>query len=155
MEEYPDDIQAYLPPPSPDFNGFDDDTPIPGKLVVETEGEGDEELVVKVWRETGKIAHDMNHNFLKSRDMLPPSSPQVCATSSSRGPGPAPSPSPVPPSPSCPPSQSLGAIPKLPGIGSSSRSKVYLLGSLDPLQVFQAAKFKDCPQCLPFPPPRI
>ena len=67
MGEYPEDIQAFLPPHSPDCNGFDDNTPIPGKLVVETEGEGDEELVVKVWRETGKLAHDIHEPQLSKK----------------------------------------------------------------------------------------
>ena len=41
-------------PPSPDFHGFGPDTVLPAKLVIETEGDGDEEYVVRVSRKRGK-----------------------------------------------------------------------------------------------------
>ena len=40
------------PPSSPDFHGFGPETDIPGRLVVETAGEGEDEHVVRVFRKT-------------------------------------------------------------------------------------------------------
>ena len=40
----------FPPPPSPDFHVFGPDTVIPGQQVIETEGEGEEEQLVGVWR---------------------------------------------------------------------------------------------------------
>ena len=37
-------------PPSPDFHGFGSETDLPSRLVIETEGDGDEEHVVRVTR---------------------------------------------------------------------------------------------------------
>ena len=44
--------QQQHPPSSPDFHGFGPETDIPGQLVVVTEGEGEDEHVVRVFRKT-------------------------------------------------------------------------------------------------------
>ena len=54
MEECSAEDQEFVSPPSPDFHGFDQDTFIPGQLVIETEGDGDAEQVVKVWRKKAR-----------------------------------------------------------------------------------------------------
>ena len=49
-----DSIDQHVnPPSSPDFHGFGPETVIPGELVLETEGEGEDEQVVKVFRKHG------------------------------------------------------------------------------------------------------
>ena len=45
-----DPAEVEFSPPSPSFHGFGAETVIPGQLVIETAGEGDDEHVVRVYR---------------------------------------------------------------------------------------------------------
>ena len=133
-------------PPSPDFHGFESDTFIPGRLEIETRGTGDEEKVVKVWRKRKRgnqrlgcgvedrstitkmnilpdsEKFDLNHNKFSSTSTSSVSSPPSTPSSSLSGTAPA-----APPASA--PTPSAGTRPKLLGIGTSSRPKVYLLDS--------------------------
>ena len=64
----------YHPPSSPGFHGFGDDTVLPGQLVLVTEGDGDEEQVVRVFRDkkTGMPrGGDVNQDSSRSVSSLP------------------------------------------------------------------------------------
>ena len=54
MEKCSAEDQEFVFPPSPDFHGFDQETFLPGQLVTETEGDGDVEQVLKVWRKKAR-----------------------------------------------------------------------------------------------------
>ena len=107
-------------PPSPDFHGFGPDIVLPAQLVIETEGEGDDEYVVRVSRKRGKgRPRRGDTRQLDESDVTPANIIEKCMKMSDTQPS---STSKTPPPTHKSPSSSQAKQ------GTSSRPDEYLLG---------------------------
>ena len=114
------------PPHSPDFHGFGRETHFPKQLILEIEGEGDEEKVVKVTRrqKNGRPNEGWEKEDAISKENILPEHRRSIEQESSR------SLEIVIPSSSSSPLSSKALPKKIPG--TSSRHKVFLFDKLDP-----------------------
>ena len=126
-----DPAEVEFSPPSPSFHGFGAETVIPGQLVIETAGEGDDEHVVRVYRKrrTGRPRgggdRTPHPSDVTSSNIVDQSS-KFSKSSIPAAPGSSPSSS----------SASSKSTPKVSSTGTQTRPKIYLLDSFPSLLCF-------------------
>ena len=109
-----DEFSPTQAPPSPNFYGFGPETVLPSPLVIETEGVGDEEMVIKVSRKRGKGRPRKGHEPVHGSSVNPANIVQESSRSSS---------SCCPKSPTSTTSASVSASWPTPSVSTSSSSK--------------------------------
>ena len=129
-----DEIPILQAPPSPDFHGFGPETYFPPRLIIETEGEDDEEAVVRVSRQRGRGRQ--RREDPKPKDVNPSNivcEPRRRSQSSSSSTCPVDTPSPSSGGPARPSTPSVSS-----GSGTRTRQREYLLDY--PMSSFGFAK---------------
>ena len=121
---FEDPAEVEFSPPSPSFHGFGAETVIPGQLVIETAGEGDDEHVVRVYRKrrTGRPRGGGDrtpHPSDVTSSNIVDQPIKFSKSSTPAAPG------------TCPPSSRASSMStsKVSSAGTQSRPKIYLLDS--------------------------
>ena len=128
MQQEDSNTEVEISPSSPSFHGFGAETVVPGQLVVETAGEGDDEQVVRVYRKkrTGRPrggGDGTPHPSDVTSSNIIDQPRKFSESSTPAAPG------------TCPPSSraSSKSTPKVSSTGTHTRPKIYLLDSFPSL----------------------